>query len=486
MKRLFLFVMLWGNMLVANAQDPYGDYVNFVRQRMSEYKDYRRKVNQEFASFLESYWKPFSKEQPIEARQQPEPEHPIVFNAPTPSLEPKTDPRVSTIPPRRLDPQDQPQPVQVPMEEIPISENQFTISYYGLSLRFPELLEGSFRLNGVQEKQVAAAWETMSSTNYKALLDVCQRYQSAFQLNDWAYSLLIRQVAEHLCGNLANEMAFMQMFFLSQSGYKAKIGRVGNRLHLMLPTNRTLYQTIFITIDQERYFLIGQKTLEDQSVYTYDKLFAYATKTLDLDIKQPLLLPEEIFERTLQSKAYKTEVTVQLNKNLIDFYKNCPQWEYPVYAQAPVCPKVYETLLPPLAKAVEGKTEAQAANLLINFVQTAFDYKTDHQQFGYEKPFFVEESLFYPYCDCEDRSILYAFLVEELLGLRVVFLNYPNHLATAVCFNEAVTGDQITYKGKNYLVCDPTYINAPIGKAMPQFKQTIPTVIDFNHRKSIH
>lgn len=138
--------------------------------------------------------------------------------------------------------------------------------------------------------------------------------------------------------------------------------------------------------------------------------------------------------------------------------------------------------MPDLAKTVEGKTTVQAANLLINFVQTAFEYKTDHQQFGYEKPFFVEETLYYPYCDCEDRSILYAFLIEELLHLKVVLLDYPNHIATAVLFEEPVNGDQVTYQGKRFTICDPTYINAPIGKSMPQFKQTAPKVIDFIHR----
>ena len=43
---------------------------------------------------------------------------------------------------------------------------------------------------------------------------------------------------------------------------------------------------------------------------------------------------------------------------------------------------------------------------------------------------------YYPYCDCEDRSVLYSYLVRNLLKLDVVLLDYPNHIATAVCFNE--------------------------------------------------
>ena len=67
-------------------------------------------------------------------------------------------------------------------------------------------------------------------------------------------------------------------------------------------------------------------------------------------------------------------------------------------------------------------------------MQTAFDYKTDGDQFGYEKPFFVDELFYYPYSDCEDRAVLYSYLVRTLMGLDVVLLEYPNHMATAVLF----------------------------------------------------
>ena len=56
------------------------------------------------------------------------------------------------------------------------------------------------------------------------------------------------------------------------------------------------------------------------------------------------------------------------------------------------------------------------------------------------------------------------------MGLEVVFLHYEGHLATAVAFSEEISGDHIKIKGKKYLICDPTYINAPIGMEMPNLK----------------
>lgn len=68
--------------------------------------------------------------------------------------------------------------------------------------------------------------------------------------------------------------------------------------------------------------------------------------------------------------------------------------------------------------------------------------------------------------------MLYRYLVRELLGLDVVLVDYPNHIATAVKFNVPVNGDYLMVGSDRYIVCDPTYIGAGIGRAMPQFRST--------------
>jgi len=124
-------------------------------------------------------------------------------------------------------------------------------------------------------------------------------------------------------------------------------------------------------------------------------------------------------------------------------------------------------------------SEQQAVNFLLRFVQTALKYETDEQQFGEENYLFPEETLFYPYSDCEDRAVLFAWLVRSLLKLQVIGLDYPGHVATAVHFNQPVAGDAVEYQGKRFVVADPTYINANAGMTMPDFKRYKPTVINY-------
>ena len=102
---------------------------------------------------------------------------------------------------------------------------------------------------------------------------------------------------------------------------------------------------------------------------------------------------------------------------------------------------------------------------------------TDEEQFGGERPLFPDESLYYPYCDCEDRAILFSVLVRELVGLETVLLYYPGHLASAVRFETGVPGDYLLIDGRKYTVCDPTYINAGVGMTMPDYRDVTATVV---------
>ena len=88
--------------------------------------------------------------------------------------------------------------------------------------------------------------------------------------------------------------------------------------------------------------------------------------------------------------------------------------------------------MPLLANSVRDRDEREAVSRLLNLVQTGFEYEYDEKVWGHDRPFFAEETLYYPFCDCEDRAILLSRLVRDLLGLRTLLVFYPGHLAMAV------------------------------------------------------
>ena len=135
------------------------------------------------------------------------------------------------------------------------------------------------------------------------------------------------------------------------------------------------------------------------------------------------------------------------------------------------------SLISKLTPYLEGKTETDKVAFLLDFVQNKFEYKTDREQFGREKFFFPDELLFYPFSDCEDRSVLFSYLVRWFVGYDVIGLKYSKHMATAVAFPGEVFGDHIEYNGINFTVCDPTFTNAPIGMTMTEYEGVSPFII---------
>ena len=136
-------------------------------------------------------------------------------------------------------------------------------------------------------------------------------------------------------------------------------------------------------------------------------------------------------------------------------------------AKTPFEQEVSQPLLNAIKDIVNGLSEQEAVRKLLNWTQTAFVYKLDNEVWGYDRAFFPVETLFYPYCDCEDRSILLSRIIADVLGLESILVLYPGHLAIAVNFHEHTDGDYIEFEGRRFVVCDPTYIGAPIGMTMP-------------------
>ena len=237
-------------------------------------------------------------------------------------------------------------------------------------------------------------------------------------------------------------------------------------------------------LDEQKFYVVNfeQKEKLPLAIQTYEGNYPDADDLIDLRVTKAPLISKEIVERELRFK-YKGEtyiLTVQYNLPTAKYFENYPLTDLNIYFNAPLTNEANFSVISQLKDILEEKPEAEAVNILLRFVQTAFQYKTDDEQFGREKSFFSEETLFYPFCDCEDRSVFFSYLVRNLLGLKVIGLDYPGHIATAVKFNTDLEGDSVTFNNEKYLVCDPTYVNANIGLCMPDFKDVIPKIIELN------
>jgi hypothetical protein len=157
---------------------------------------------------------------------------------------------------------------------------------------------------------------------------------------------------------------------------------------------------------------------------------------------------------------------VNTNQFLIEYLNEFPATNLQVYFNAPVSETALKTLDKALMPLLAGKKPEDQVRTLLTFFRQSFIYKTDRDQFGREKYMFSDESLYYPYTDCEDRAVLFSKLVMRYTGLPVIGLEYPKHVSVAVSFPVG-DGDPVTYKARSYFICDPTILGLQVGSKMP-------------------
>ncbi len=501
-------------------QQSVNAYQNEMQQRSQEMQAYIDKQNAEFADFMAKQWElfnDFAKDQvemnkpkptkvPVatvnneekqfsskEIQYTKEVELPKVTHATAVTIEKeennKYEQRVSV---------DEKGVKNVPMSDMERSKklsidnsNNLLLNFYGrqVNVHFDPKLR--IKSTGIDEKNVSEYFKKIAKcqNETQALWGEMKGIVDQFGLNEWGYFCLLRTLSEKVFSNVNDRVMFCFYMLRNEGGFKTRIGRgkdSGNlTLLIALDNSKQVYSYTFFRFDDDskgnkvKYYCVYGGGKANEAVYSYSFSEQDAAKRqMTLDFTKNLNMGECNVNRELKLTKDK-KITLPYNKSHIAYLDDVPMTVFPIYFTTALPIESQKVLLNTFDQMKKDYTPTQFIGMLLHFVQTGFEYKTDEEQFGYEKYFYPEEVIGYPYCDCEDRSALFAWLVERYTNAKVIGLQYEGHVATAVYFgdNADVKGDGFMYGGKKYYVCDPTYINASIGMTMPQYKGKTPKVI---------
>ena len=452
-------------------------FQSFIDRKQKEFDDFRRKQNEEFASFIESgSWEVYNKRQG-EKRPKEKDVPPIEFDENTINEIDSRQLTVKLIPLEDQIVHSRPKPI-APIKENDEIRDYYSFVFYGtkMKVRWGDL--SSFKLENCEDKVLADAYRELTSAKYNNLLSDCLALRDSYALCDWAYFKMLEALATTIFGKNTNEAVLMQGVLYQQSGYTMRFAKdtKANKLCLLVKVNGYVYDVMSIEIEGKIFYLFNDSQGQRLSVCN----MAYKDEQ-DMQMymeKIPRLEFNLSDIRAIKASSFNINTNSCVNKNLIDFMQ-----EYPItydgknsltrwanYANTPVSEEVLQFIYPQLKERLQNTNKLMAVNMLLNWVQTGFTYGFDSVVWGFDRPFFAEETLFYPYSDCEDRAILFSHLIRDLLELDVALIYYPGHLAAAVCINEDVKGDYIIVNDRKFTICDPTYIRARAGMTMPQYK----------------
>lgn len=456
------------------AQDFDAVFNAFANQNQQTFNLFSDSINRRFAALMESNMRAFTGEKPEFRNSKPKPDKlPQVEGSDRPVNLPKPShraPEQETIP---ILPEQQSESPLGNME-TPLAEefNILDFNLFGEKIRiartpFPE------KLNGIAAKDVSDFWIQLSECDYKPLLQVCRMARTEDDFNDWATYQLVLKLAHQIYPRLYNEQVVTVVFLLNQLGMEAKVGFGDARLFCLLAVEQQLYGLSFVDIANSRYYIfeIDSTYLNRENTYsfsTYDIAFPEHTQGLDMNVPKPL---------KSVNTTDMSDTAILFSMNMVELFSSYPQVDIEVYANARPSEVFCKSIDHVFSNQVNSRTEYDAVAFLLSYMHYGFDYATDEVQFGYEKPFFCEENYYYPKNDCDDRTILFSFLVRYLLNLEVVLVEYPGHIATAVHFHDNVPGKYVEYNGLKYVICDPAYIGAHVGEEMPGYTPAERTII---------
>lgn len=464
----------------------------------AEFKEYKDKQDQEFADFLKGQWSEFDTFRGKVRIKEPKPRQiPVVIPAApvSPAAAPVVKVPAPSVPgvPAPVAPAPAPivkipviQPVVPPPpppqpKPIPLAEDMLEIMFYGNAVRFTfDPQWKNYRLSGgAKPEAMSAFWTMMSGSKYEATIQAINSSRRELKLDDWGGVTLWRAVVQTLQPERKSEQNLLLWYFLVKSGYDVRMGYAGNDVHLFVAMKQPVYATKFTKVGDQTYYaaLAADHGDSIRSFYTYEASYPNKLKPLDIKTASTGFTKTVSAKRVLafEYKGKNINLNVPYDRRLVEYLESFPQSEFELYFDTDGSSLARDGLLAELKKYTSTMAEEEAVDFLLAFVQKAFAYKTDNEQFGRERYFFVEESLHFPYNDCEDRSVMFAWLVRELVGLKVIGLLYPGHMTTAVALKHVKPEfSTVAYRGNQFVIADPTYIGATIGIPMPSYSKLKP------------
>ena len=538
---VLILALMGGASAQAQDDDLRKDFENFRKGAHKDYDDFRKQALAEYSEFVRQAWKEFGAEPAVPAPKDEEvlPElapgadketaswfgrqikklkdsfkgkNINVSNETKLDLQTPKDKKIEDKKPIEMTVKEvikpepaikQPEPISEVKEETFRANDYMTFLVFGTECKVRIGENCRFKLADVSSNTIAdVIRDEFPKPQFDNMLYDCLQERKRHGFSDWAYYQMLLALTRQFYGEGTNEAVLTQAFLYSQSGYKMRLAHDESHLYMLAATRHFIYNKLFYSLGGDWYFLLEGKQSDKLGICeaSFPK-----ESSLSLHIPQAQhFAMNPTGERTITStKNPNFSFTIHSNKNNIDFLSTYPSssvnnnfmTRWAMYANSPMGEQICDQLYPQMKVKLASLTELQAVQELLWWIHgnvdlegviqspTCFLYRYDEDVWGADRAFFAEETLFYPYCDCEDRSILLSRLVRDLLGLDVVLVYYPGHLAMGVCFNEDVKGDYVMLDGRKFVICDPTYIGANVGETMPSVQDASTTVILLKNRK---
>lgn len=302
---------------------------------------------------------------------------------------------------------------------------------------------------------------------YKRLIQIKQQYA----MDDMALLMLIKKVNEQVFTQAT--AGFKQLLLLALL-HKHQIdllaGYSSGQITVYARTNFLIDNCLFIQRGNKMYYDLSFDQKKNTSA---EVALSIPVKTQVLPLVMNMLTPPA-FGANIHKQIIPFEYdgfiyyfSARINTSLTSYYRDLPTISInTVYLNYGVSQTVRQSLIKELKRAVYDMRTEVAVDFILKFTQQSFDYRKDEEVYGAEKFSFPEETLVNRFSDCEDKAMLFASLVHEVLGLKSVALYYKDaqHINVAIQRWSKNLNGNVQFNDEKYIVCEPTMKGFAIGQ----------------------
>lgn len=472
-------IIFFASFLTLYAEQSFKDFKKTQTESFQNYKDERDKA---FERYLKEEWQAYKALEPLKLYEEPKPDE----------IEPSEAKKEEGVGPKVFikikeeDKKDQNASKEEPKKEDDIvvtvvqkrqesEKKEHSFDFFGTPVAF-DTPAGIKNANFYPTNQngIANFFRVAASSEYDTLLAYINKVSKEMNLNDWGVYLLVSKIAEKIF-NDEDSSKLYSWFLFNKLGYAVKAGIANRHVVLMHYSKKPIYATPNYDFGGKKYYILSHYAKErGERVFSYSQEYENATKEIDLSMQTLPNFAQKRESKKVSFSKFGSRYTIPFsyNKNLIDFMASYPQADYETFFNAPMDEITYNETAIAIKGYIDGKKASEAIDFVLAFVQKSFQYEHDNRQFKREKVMFAQETLFFDKSDCEDRAILFSYLVKKFFDIDVVGVKYKDHMATALYI--PLDGDSLKVGHRRFVIADPTYIDAPIGKSMPKYRSVMP------------
>lgn len=487
-----------------NAKESFSEFRNRI---LNNYDDFRKTILDHYADFLNGEWHEYESLNGLNRNPVPKPVSPPKVDSKRPDYTPG-DTEADIIEETIVEtlPGSEPSlPSSLPQPEFPVmaeesqpqsdpfnpfadsgSGNFWEFDFKGMPMVFPEIdFNISNHLNSTSD--YATHWKKLEDAKVAGrMVPSIKKASKAMGLNNFLTYKFVESLVDSKFAN-ADQSSRLSLihYLLVNMGYDVRIAMTTNKVPMLLiPFDHMVYAIGYLVLDGKKYYLFPPENY-DLNKLLEEKVLT-CTLPSDVNIGEPfnLLLGElkiPVKPKKFDLSYGNIHLKGEVNENLMHLLYKYPQMPIGMYAQSELQPGLRRELIRQIKSQLEQMDVNEGVESLLQFTQNVFDYATDQAYHGFEKPYFLEETLYYPKNDCEDRAIFYTYFLHNALGREAQLLSFPGHEAAAVTLAQPIGGTSYKTDGRVFYISDPTFIGASTGMVMPTYKNVKPEV-DYTYK----